>query len=575
MKPNTKSKAKSKPTRTKKSYPVKVRAVSIRPAQADHSSEQQAVYNVILETDDNAVVIAAAGSGKTFTLSHLAWQIEDRRSDYRMTYVVFNTRNKNEAESKFPASVDVSTLHSLGCQILKSAGRIWTDREPDFKVWNFIAKMCPDPSLGINNEVEKGKVKKEWARIKMKMKKLIDMARIKMLDQTVEDMMVCAVEEQIDLPPHWIAEAYRVLQEMNRQFWGDKTEVYPTTGIHCDFVDMIYLPSRFPEKCKLDKVYDLVMVDEFQDVSPMIYALLDTWLFKKNTRTIVVGDKAQAIYQFAGADIKFFDLMVARADTQVLTLGTCYRCAPEIITEARQYVDYIHPWDGAASGEVVRDGDYEIAADGDFILCRKNRPIVSICLDMLGNGKRAVVRGRDIAEKLKELLDDVPEGVDFIQWLDNWVEAWITKTSEARGWEEARVLKSEIFKDVKDRIGVLKDMAARMPVTAMSAMIDAIFSDSETPNAVILSTIHKSKGLEADRVFVLDIGTIKDANLKYVAITRARKYLAYCTSPFADDDVEEVFGVPEDIGLSAIRYMDHPDDYSPSDLHGADKLRLD
>ena len=67
-----------------------------------------------------------------------------------------------------------------------------------------------------------------------------------------------------------------------------------------------------------------------------------------------------------------------------------------------------------------------------------------------------------------------------------------------------------------------------------------MFTDEKVENAVMLSTAHKSKGLEANRVLILlpnklpltwqnqlDWQLKQELNLKYVALTRARKELVF------------------------------------------------
>jgi len=83
-------------------------------------------------------------------------------------------------------------------------------------------------------------------------------------------------------------------------------------------------------------------------------------------------------------------------------------------------------------------------------------------------------------------------------------------------------------------------------------MIGGIFSDDT--RGIVLSTIHKSKGLENDRVFFLlpellpsrfatmDWQLEQEENLRYVAITRAKKELVYVhTRQFIDDLRAKVF----------------------------------
>jgi superfamily I DNA/RNA helicase len=71
--------------------------------------------------------------------------------------------------------------------------------------------------------------------------------------------------------------------------------------------------------------------------------------------------------------------------------------------------------------------------------------------------------------------------------------------------------------------------------------IESIFTDDKTTPGIMLSSVHKSKGLEARRVFILlpeeapmphpmsktSWGREQEMNLKYVAITRAIEELVW------------------------------------------------
>jgi superfamily I DNA/RNA helicase len=60
--------------------------------------------------------------------------------------------------------------------------------------------------------------------------------------------------------------------------------------------------------------------------------------------------------------------------------------------------------------------------------------------------------------------------------------------------------------------------------------IESMFSDTSNESRIMLSTTHKAKGLERDRVWMLTATYrkrpgVEEDNLAYVAITRARKVL--------------------------------------------------
>lgn len=514
----------------KKTWAKPEKVIGVAPDAADYSLEQERINTTITTTNCNVLVRAAAGTGKTFTIRHALWKYHNLQPNTKSLYVVFNTKNRAEAETKMPLQTECLTLHAMGRQILTSAGYPKVIGEGD-KVWRFLRAMVPDPSTGITGP-EGEKLRKEHNRRKFFLKKLIDFSRIMLLDESVDDMRQCAIMNHINLEPQDFEVAKRVLDEMNKQFFGNKTGVIPTKVIDIDFIDMIYMPVRFQDKMKFDKVYDLVCLDEYQDTTRMAYEMIQRYVLSNpNCRFLAVGDKMQAIYGFSGAEIRFFGEMLQAPNTVELTLSTCYRCKPAIIREANKYVDYIHPWENfTEDGTVIEAGNFNNAIEGDFILCRKNRPIVKICLDMLKVGKRAVVRGKDIAEDILKMLEsiDATTKEELLLGLFNYVEKYVASMVENRGWTEERARNSEEFKNLKDRSGCVEDMAGIMPVSQITDTINSIFSDDAKVNAVILSTVHRAKGLESDSVYILDLCQMETDELKYVAITRAQNKLVYC-----------------------------------------------
>ena len=86
-------------------------------------------------------------------------------------------------------------------------------------------------------------------------------------------------------------------------------------------------------------------------------------------------------------------------------------------------------------------------------------------------------------------------------------------------------------------------------VPELKKLINNIFSDDI--KGIMLSTIHKAKGLENDRIFFLCPELIpskyatqpwqyeQEANLKYVAITRAKKELIYVWGNTFNQDIKD------------------------------------
>ncbi len=80
--------------------------------------------------------------------------------------------------------------------------------------------------------------------------------------------------------------------------------------------------------------YKWFVVDEFQDVSPLQSALLDLWLGGRD-EICVVGDPAQTIYSFAGANADYLrDFPSKHPGTTSVELVRNYRSTPEVVAAA-------------------------------------------------------------------------------------------------------------------------------------------------------------------------------------------------------------------------------------------------
>jgi len=124
----------------------------------------------------------------------------------------------------------------------------------------------------------------------------------------------------------------------------------------------------------------------------------------------------------------------------------------------------------------------------------------------------------------------------------------LVRTNKADSEEEAMELPAACI--LEDTIETLQAIASDHIKTTSSLIseIRRIFSEEEAP--ITLMTAHRSKGLEADRVFILDWEEHfphpmaktpdekkQEANLQYVAITRAKKTLVFIETPEYWDEV--------------------------------------
>ena len=99
-----------------------------------------------------------------------------------------------------------------------------------------------------------------------------------------------------------------------------------------DFNDMINLASEYVRQGKYINPYKYVIVDEYQDISKARFTLLDCLRKSRDYELFCVGDDWQSIYRFAGSDIGFIlNFSKHWGATEVSKIETTYRFSQKLI----------------------------------------------------------------------------------------------------------------------------------------------------------------------------------------------------------------------------------------------------
>ena len=112
-----------------------------------------------------------------------------------------------------------------------------------------------------------------------------------------------------------------------------------TSNNSIDFSDMINIASeKVEEGCEIIP-YKYIIVDEYQDISKSRFNFLKAIVDKTNAKLFCVGDDWQAIYRFAGSDISLFtDFEKYFGYTKILKIEKTYRNSQNLIDEASHFV---------------------------------------------------------------------------------------------------------------------------------------------------------------------------------------------------------------------------------------------
>lgn len=272
-----------------------------------------------------------------------------------------------------------------------------------------------------------------------------------------------------------------------------------------------------------------ILTHNCQDYNRAQQFILNKVIKKDTGRLISVGDFNQSIYSFNGSDSNSFNWFREKENTKELTLTTSYRCSKNVIRYAQNIVPSINHKVDAVEGSVRNGSVLEEAQSGDFVLSRTNKPLVFLMFDLLRRNKNASIRGNDIGLSIAKTVKKYNNIVELNTGLTNLL---IEKQTQLINLGVTDVFNDPRYIAVQDNVDIIRFlMNNSKSIGDIVNKLSYIFTDN--PKGIILSTIHKSKGLEADNVFIIKPDKIKiptkisemwqqEINLEYIAYTRAK-----------------------------------------------------
>ena len=478
------------------------------------SNYQLAVFDANIKTTNNRFVVATAGSGKTTVIEKC---IQDVPFELSVLAVAFGKDIKTTLEQKLCAlsNVTVKTLNGFGYGACRNAVKRYIKIEKK-KVENLLYfDVMGKPTAKDEKDI--------YYASRGMICRLIGLLKANMTwEPTDVDIRELMEIHGMSLPKK-VPEAslIRLIQDTYKRNWS-KTAVM-------DYDDQIAMPLY--HGWPVDS-YDRVYVDEAQDLT-LGQIELTSLAVGPGGRVYYVGDPRQAIYLFRGADSHAVDNIINRMTCERMPLSICYRCSKAVVRRAQQKAPEIEFFEGSPEGsdtEVLTKDFRTQSQSGDFVLCRTTAPLVSECLRAIRGGKKASVRGREIGDRLIEFVDSVGYALDdtkgFLEALQVYFHAQQEKLTRGNR-EDALILLTDTYETIR----VFGEECETVP--KIKARIAAIFDDDQG-DGIQFMTIHKSKGLEAPRVWCLrpdllphklaktDEQLVAEDNLWFVMVTRCQ-----------------------------------------------------
>jgi DNA helicase-2/ATP-dependent DNA helicase PcrA len=516
-------------------------------------------------------VIAGAGTGKTRAITHrIAYGVAvGAYNPTSVLAVTFTTRAAGELRGRLhqlgAAGVQARTFHSAA---LRQAQYFW----PRIRGGELPAVLDNRMAL-VAEAATRLRIKVDTARLR---DLVAEIAWAKVSNVSAADYARLAVRHQRNLAsfdPETVARVFAGYERAK----ADRSRI--------DFEDILLcaaaLMSEHPEVADtIRRTYRHLVVDEYQDVSPLQEALLTLWRGDR-TDLCVVGDPAQTIHSFAGAQASYLTGFPSRfPGTTVVRLVRDYRSTPQVVglanavtaqstgglaavtLQAQQpagpEVELTEAPDEAAEAAGAAEWLARLASSGTSyremaVLFRINAQSPAIEQALADRGIPYLIRGGErfyerpeVRQALMVLRTEARTPV-----ANQDTVAAVKAVLGTLGWTEhppegAGAVR-ERWESLAALVTVAEDLAAEADpgnppdLAAISAELDRRAETQHVPAAqgVTVGTLHSAKGLEWEAVALLGIheGSLpfvlassaeqvaEERRLLYVGITRARRLL--------------------------------------------------
>lgn len=283
-------------------------------------------FGAVTSAGSHALVLAGAGSGKTRTLTYrVAWLLEQGVPPWRILLLTFTNKAAGEMLERIEDLTGIprsqfwgGTFHSIGQRILR-ANAVAAGIRPDFTI------LDADDADSLFNSVCK-QVAPEFIKGKNAPSPRVIFDAVSFARNTL-----IPIKEIVKLRLSWAPRA----EEAVPAIWAEYTAAKRQQNC-CDYDDLLelfrdLLQNDTPARERYRSRFRHILVDEFQDTN-ILQSEIVRLLTGENTHVMAVGDDAQCIYTWRGANYKnIVDFPNTFAGTQLHKIEINYRSTPEIL----------------------------------------------------------------------------------------------------------------------------------------------------------------------------------------------------------------------------------------------------
>lgn len=470
------------------------------------TAEQQAAID-LYHLGESLVVEAGAGTGKSSTLVLMA----EANPNLQIQYTAFNKAIVTDIGNKLPLNAAANTAHSLAYRAVMRGNAAMVARLQGGRMRaSQVARLLGIDPIVVTVEGMERKVLQPDYLASLAQRAVNNFCSSG--DPDPDERHVPYIDG-IDMPDTFGRRTWanndlvrREIIDHVRKVWADVQN--PAGRLPFSHQHYLKIWERSAPRIKAD----VIMFDEAQDASPVMLSIVEQQV-QYGTQLVFVGDANQAIYEFTGA----VDAITNAPCERRTFLTQSFRFGPEIAAVANLILGQLE----TTLRLVGLDSTPSMVAaiDGlpDAILTRTNSGAIEQVLQLQAAGVRChLVGGGDqiasFAKAAQALMAGSTTSHPDLACFRNWDEVIAYTANDPQG----------------DELRLLVRLVEEYGVDVILAALDQ--SVPEATADVVVSTAHKAKGREWDRVvlhsdFPEEIDNPSEWRLAYVAATRARLVL--------------------------------------------------
>lgn len=278
---------------------------------------------------NNTLLIAGAGSGKTFTITKkIEYLISNKYyKESEILVISFTNESVNDLKNKINYNIDIKTFHKLGIDLLNNPNKnIVSNNYLDYIINEYFSSYA--------------RYDKKTKRIINRVKKEQELPLLKKLISTFINLYKSNYKDI-----NYLFNLYKKSYFLTKDYFKIILDIYLIytreieSTYSLDFNDMIINATNKIKKGNIKTKYKFIIIDEFQDTSLIRFNLIKAIIDQNNAILFAVGDDYQSIYRFSGCTLNLFlNLNKYINNLKVIKLKMNYRNNQSTIDIANNFI---------------------------------------------------------------------------------------------------------------------------------------------------------------------------------------------------------------------------------------------